>query len=191
MDLFRRESVADLIPADILDELGLPSLSESIFYLHRPPPDASLELLDSGHHPAQRRLALEELLAHHLSLRRLRAQLRRDPAIAIGPSPKMEDQFFDLLPFSLTHAQQRVIAEINADIAQPVPMLRLVQGDVGSGKTVVAAAATARVVAAGYQAAIMAPTELLAEQHHLNFKTWFDALRRPVAWLSGATKGRA
>ncbi len=191
LELFRRETVTDLIPAEILDQTRMPSLSESILYLHRPPPDASLELLASGHHPAQRRLALEELLAHHLSLRRLRARLRCDPAIAIKPSPKMEDRFFDSLPFSLTDAQQRVIAEINADIALPVPMLRLVQGDVGSGKTVVAAAATVRVVAAGYQAAIMAPTELLAEQHHVNFKGWFDKLHIPVAWLSGATKGRA
>lgn len=181
-------SIRDWLPEAVLAEISLPLLRDALLYVHRPPPDAPLELLAAGRYPAQRRLAFEELLAHHLSLKRLRAQLRRDNAVALPDGEQLTERFCTSLPFQLTRAQQRVVKEIQADLAREAPMLRLVQGDVGSGKTVVAACGALRAIGNGYQAAVMAPTELLAEQHHQNFQSWFEPLGVPVAWLTGKLK---
>jgi ATP-dependent DNA helicase RecG len=146
--------------------------------------------LEAGTHPAQQRLAFEEMLAHHLSLRRIRERARRLVAPRLQGSGQLLERFIQSLPFDLTAAQQRVIGQLQRDISASHPMMRLVQGDVGSGKTVVAAAAAIQAVASGYQVAIMAPTELLAEQHLANFAGWFDALDISVGWLSGKIKGK-
>ncbi|WP_438765440.1 ATP-dependent DNA helicase RecG [Kushneria sp. TE3] len=181
----------ELIPEAIRTRFRLPALRESLAYLHFPPPDAPLETLADGHHPTQRRLALEELLAHQLSLYRIRLRIQDDAAPALPASGGLATRFLTQLPFSLTGAQRRVLSEISADITRATPMLRLVQGDVGSGKTVVAAMAMLQAVTGGYQAALMAPTELLAEQHYKSLKAWFEPLGIEVAWLSGKLKGKA
>ncbi len=185
------ESIRDWLPASVLRELDLPSLREALEYVHRPPPDASLELLSAYRHPAQRRLAFEELLAHHLSLRLLRREVQRDPGWAFQPRRPLLESFIRSLPFKLTGAQKRAWDEIDRDLSLPSPMLRLVQGDVGSGKTVVAALAAVRAVEAGFQAAVMAPTELLAEQHGRNFAAWLEPLNLKVALLTGKRTGTA
>lgn len=166
----------------------LPGLSEALQYVHRPPPDANTSELSEGMHPAQRRLALEELIAQQLSLARLRARMQQQPAPPVEVEGTLYGQFVEGLPFELTAAQQRVNEQIQDDLVHPHPMLRLVQGDVGSGKTVVAAAAALQVIEAGLQAAVMAPTEILAEQHYRNFSLWFEPLGISVAWLSGRMK---
>jgi len=186
-----RHSVRDWLPPDLLSDLELPTLAQALEYVHRPPPDAPQDLLAAGRHPAQRRLAFEELLAHHLSLRQLRRELQRDPAWPLPGPGTLETKLLDTLPFELTGAQQRVLEEVRRDLGQAHPMLRLVQGDVGSGKTVVAALAALRAVEAGFQAALMAPTELLAEQHWQNFERWLAPLRLEVALLSGRLTGKA
>ncbi len=172
----------ELLPATLLARLNLLPIAEAVRLLHQPPAETSVAELESGRHPARQRLAFEELLAHQLSLRRLRERTRRQAAPPLAGSG-LSQRFLERLPFTLTGAQQRVLAEIADDLAQPRPMLRLLQGDVGSGKTVVAAAAALRAVETGAQAALMAPTELLAEQHHRNFRNWLDALGIEVAWL--------
>jgi ATP-dependent DNA helicase RecG len=186
-----REVVRDWMPSAVLRDLNLPPLREALEYVHRPPPDASLELMSAGKHPAQRRLAFEELLAHQLSLRLLRKEIQRDPGWAFVPRASLIERFLGSLPFELTGAQLRVWAEIEKDLAQPNPMLRLVQGDVGSGKTIVAALAAVRAAEAGFQAAVMAPTELLAEQHGRNFATWLAPLELGFAFLTGKRSGPA
>ncbi|MEJ2564853.1 MAG: ATP-dependent DNA helicase RecG [Gammaproteobacteria bacterium] len=173
------------LPPEILQPLRLPSLVEALRYVHRPPPDAPVEQLLAGRHPAQRRLAFEELLAHHLSLRRLHARVERHRAPALTTAGALFDELLGHLPFQLTGAQRRVIAEIRADLGRSHPMQRLVQGDVGSGKTLVAAAAVLQAVEAGYQAVVMAPTELLAEQHLKNFSAWLAPLQVRIGWLAG------
>jgi ATP-dependent DNA helicase RecG len=173
---FAGRTLQDWLPTSIASELEMPSLREALEYVHRPPPDASLDLLSTGQHPAQRRLAFEELLAHQLSLRLLRREIRRDPGWPFATDRKLVDKFLKSLPFSLTGAQRRAWEDIQRDLSQPSPMLRLVQGDVGSGKTVVAALAALQAVEAGFQAAVMAPTELLAEQHARNFLNWLTPL---------------
>ncbi|MCC7199131.1 MAG: ATP-dependent DNA helicase RecG [Gammaproteobacteria bacterium] len=183
--------VHDWLPPALLAGEDLPTLAAALEYVHRPPPDAELELLAAGMHPAQRRLAFEELLAHQLSLRMLRRSVRRDPAWPMAGPGELEQRFASSLPFSLTGAQQRVLAELRVDVAKPHPMLRLVQGDVGSGKTVVAAMGALRAVESDCQAALMAPTELLAEQHFQNFQRWFEPLGIGVTLLSGRLTGRA
>jgi len=182
----------ELLPEAVLQRLGLPPLPQAVALLHRPPPDASQQLLSQQGHPAQRRLAFEELLAHQLSLRLLRARQRIHPAprIAKGEGDGLASRLLDGLSFRLTAAQQRVGEEIQRDLTQGHPMLRLVQGDVGCGKTVVAAVAAARLIEAGWQVALMAPTELLAEQHRSNFLQWFEPLGIRVGWLSGRHKGK-
>jgi ATP-dependent DNA helicase RecG len=185
------QSVRDWLPPELLADLGLPPLAAALEYVHRPPPDAPQDLLAAGRHPAQRRLAFEELLAHQLSLRQLRRELRRDPAWPLAVAGRLEEALLASLPFSLTAAQQRVVEEVRADMRQPHPMLRLVQGDVGSGKTVVAALAALRAVEGGCQAALMAPTELLAEQHWQNVGSWLQPLGIEVALLSGKLTGKA
>jgi ATP-dependent DNA helicase RecG len=181
----------ELLPADLLRGLGLPSLREALLAAHRPPVGTALDALATGTHPAIRRLALEEMLAHHLSLRRQRIALRAHGAVPVPGNGGLARALRGTLPYSLTGAQSRVLAEVAADMAQPAPMLRLVQGDVGSGKTVVAALAALEAIAAGRQAALMAPTELLAEQHLANFRRWFEPLGVRVAWLAGKVSGRA
>ena len=178
------------LPPVILAQLKLPSIAEAVRLLHQPPADTAVAELESGRHPARRRLAFEELLAHQLSLRRLRESTRRQAAPPLAGGG-LSQRFVERLPFALTAAQQRVLAEIAADLTQPRPMLRLLQGDVGSGKTVVAAAAALRAVESGAQAALMAPTELLAEQHHRNLRTWLEPLGIEVAWLTGRLTGKS
>ncbi|KAA2285319.1 ATP-dependent DNA helicase RecG [Arenimonas fontis] len=181
----------ELLPAGLRERLGLPTLRDALLTLHRPPPDVSMADFAMGRHPSQRRLALEELLAHHLSLRRQRIALRRSGAMPVRPPGKLAAALRQRLAFALTGAQQRVFDEICRDMARPEPMLRLVQGDVGSGKTVVAALAAANAVEAGRQVALMAPTELLAEQHLGNFRVWLEPLGVRVTWLAGKVAGRA
>jgi ATP-dependent DNA helicase RecG len=180
----------ELLPAGLLHDRGLPGLHDALLCVHRPPRDADVAALLAGTHPAQRRLALEELLAHHLSLRRQRIALQAHAARPLQ-DVALAERLRATLPFALTSAQSRVFGEIVADMARPAPMLRLVQGDVGSGKTVVAALAAMLAVAQGRQAALMAPTELLAEQHLANLRAWLEPLGIRVAWLAGKVTGRA
>ena len=181
----------ELLPAHMLEDLELPTLAEAIRYLHRPPQDADVQQMLAGTHPCQKRLALEELLAHYLSLRSVRAAARTEKAIALDAGQERVDAFTDGLPFKLTRAQSRVVGELLGDLALPHPMMRLIQGDVGSGKTVVAAIACLKAIANGVQAAIMAPTELLAEQHYRSFSDWLEPLGITPAWLSGSQKAAA
>jgi ATP-dependent DNA helicase RecG len=181
----------ELIPPELCAEHGLTSLRDALLYVHRPPPDAHLGQLALGHHPAQQRLAFEELLTQHLSLKRMRAAVRRRHAPLLGGDGGLRKNLLKQLPFALTAAQQRVSAEVARDLAQPKPMLRLVQGDVGSGKTVVAALAALAAIEADQQVALMAPTELLAEQHLRNFRHWLEPLGIAVEWLVGKQQGKA
>ncbi len=178
-------------PQDLLPPGQHPyDLARALEYLHAPPPNAPQQLLREGRHPAQLRLALEELVAHNLALQRLRQHQREEGAPAMPLDSVRLEAFLATLPFQPTGAQQRVLAEIGADLALPVPMLRLVQGDVGSGKTLVAAGAALQAIANGYQVAIMAPTEILAEQHRASFSNWFQPLSIGMEWLSGRLKGK-
>ncbi len=170
---------------------GLPDLATALRHVHRPPPDVDLGALASGRDPHPRRLALEELLAHHLSLRRLRERTRQDAAPPMAPRPAARDAFLARLGFTLTQGQQAALADIDRDLASGQPMMRLVQGDVGCGKTVVAAAAAVTAVGHGCQVAVMAPTELLAEQHRDSFRRWLAPLGIEVGWLSGSLARRA
>ncbi|MGH8218333.1 MAG: ATP-dependent DNA helicase RecG, partial [Steroidobacteraceae bacterium] len=185
-----RPHVTDWIPPELLAALRLPSLAEALRFVHRPPPSASLDVLDGGRHPAQRRLAFEELLANQLALRLVKDAARSDPAWALEDSAGLAKRLLDSLPFRLTGAQHRAWGEILADLRGGKPMVRLLQGDVGCGKTVVAAAAAALAAGSGMQAALMAPTELLAEQHWRNFSEWFQRLGLPVALVSGSIPAR-
>jgi len=181
-------------PAELLAEAelpaGLPTLRQALEYLHAPPRGAQLAELAAGRHPAQRRLAFEELLAHHLALKLRKRALRSDPAPPLKDEGRLAQRFLAALPFALTGAQSRALAEADADLAGSAPMVRLLQGDVGCGKTVVAAAAAARAAGSGAQAALMAPTELLAEQHWRSFRDWFAPLGETVALVSGALPAR-
>ncbi|MBD8642203.1 ATP-dependent DNA helicase RecG [Stenotrophomonas sp. CFBP 13724] len=185
------ESLLELLPPGWLDGLGLPSLRSALLTVHQPPQDADLSALANGIHPAQRRLALEELLAHHLSLRRQRIALQAHHAPPLDGPGRLAKALLKQLPFALTGAQQRVFKQIREDLARPSPMLRLVQGDVGSGKTVVAALAAMLAVEQGKQVALAAPTELLAEQHLNNLRGWLEPLGVQVAWLAGKVTGKA
>lgn len=191
LDWLERYPVREWLPQWLLDRYQLPSINEAIRLVHAPPASANTAQLLEGKHPGQQRLVMEELLAHHLSLLQLRQQVRESRALALPGVGDLGTAFKAQLPFQLTGAQQRVLKEIAADLVQPLPMLRLVQGDVGSGKTVVAALAALQAIASGAQVALMAPTEILAEQHWLNFKRWFEPLGVEMAWLSGKVKGRA
>ena len=184
-------SLQELLPVELIEEYQLPPLREAIRTLHRPPPDVDLLALEEGRHWAQHRLAFEELLAHQLTMLRLRAELRSWSAPVMQASGELARAYTHQLGFPLTGAQQRVAEEIRADLLQPQPMLRLVQGDVGAGKTVVAALAALQALEAGWQVALMAPTEILAEQHFNNFQRWFSALGISVAWMAGKLKGKA
>lgn len=181
--------IAELLPSELSG--GLISLPDALRTLHRPPPDLRLIELETGRHPAQKRLILEELLAHNLSMLAVRAGAQRHHALPMTARHELVDQLLAALPFSPTGAQKRVVAEIEKDLANDFPMMRLVQGDVGSGKTLVAALAALNVIAHGKQVALMAPTELLAEQHANNFRQWFAPLEIEVGWLAGKQKGKA
>ncbi|MBR9907243.1 MAG: ATP-dependent DNA helicase RecG [Gammaproteobacteria bacterium] len=180
------QALPELLPAEL--QPGGISLAQAIRTLHRPPLDVSLQQLMEGTHPAQTRLAAEELLAHQLSLLKLRALKQAHQARALTVNNELQHEFLAQLPFQPTGAQQRVVAEIQQDLAQPMPMMRLVQGDVGSGKTLVAALSALTAIGQGYQVALMAPTEILAEQHALTFRQWLEPLGIQVGWLAGKQK---
>lgn len=186
--LGRLENLQDWLPADIMPDAGFPGLTEALSLVHHPLPSEPIQELLAGRHPAQQRLAFEELLAHQLSLGELRQRARSHDAPILKSDGALFNAFRASLPFELTKAQQRVIDEIAEDVEQPIPMLRLVQGDVGSGKTVVAAAACLMGIEAGFQVAVMAPTEILAGQHLEKFREWFQPMGITVAWLSGSMK---
>ncbi|GAB3347658.1 ATP-dependent DNA helicase RecG [Lysobacter tyrosinilyticus] len=190
LDRLPGDDSLELLPASVRESLHLPTLREALLTVHRPQASDDIAALLAGRHPAQRRLALEELLAHHLSLRRQRLAQQAHAAPVLRKAT-LAAKLRKSLPFKLTGAQQRVFAEIQSDLAKPMPMLRLVQGDVGSGKTVVAALAAMQAVEAGKQAALMAPTELLAEQHLNNLRGWLEPLGVRVAWLAGKVTGKA
>jgi ATP-dependent DNA helicase RecG len=192
------ETVRDWIPPQMLAPLNLPSLREAVRYVHRPPREAQLGELEAGCHPAQRRLAFEELLAHQASLRLLKRAARTEAAWPLLEGGALARKLVSSLPFDLTRAQHRTLAEVEADLQLAEPMVRLVQGDVGCGKTVVAAAAAARTVGSAasdspgefFQAALMAPTELLAEQHWHNLVQWFRPLGLDVVLITGSQPAR-
>lgn len=167
------------------------ALKQALHYIHEPPLDANMLQLSQGSHPAQQRLIFEELVAHQVSLLTRRAYIQQIEAPAFASSKTLAKQLLSDLPFKMTAAQQRVSKEISDDLKQHKPMLRLVQGDVGAGKTLVAGVAACHALEEGWQVALMAPTEILAEQHYLNFKRWFEPLGLNVAWLSGKQKGKA
>ncbi|MEV3835017.1 ATP-dependent DNA helicase RecG [Aeromonas allosaccharophila] len=186
LDLY---GVEELLPAGLYPHQI--ELAAALKLLHRPPPSVALPLLESGQHPAQQRLVLEELLAHNLSVLKVRAQAQTQLARALKPAPELVEQLLGALPFKPTGAQSRVVAEIGKDLQQSHPMMRLVQGDVGSGKTLVAALAALQAIGNGCQVGLMAPTELLAEQHAINFAKWLEPLGIGVGWLAGKQKGKA
>jgi len=177
-------SLQDLLPPQQV------SLAAALKWLHHPPATADLHPLQEGEHPYQQMLAQEELVAHHLSLLQLRQTIKKRSAYSLPEVPTWEKRFLESLPFALTAAQQRVIRDIRADLSKPEPMLRLLQGDVGSGKTLVAALAALQVIAQGKQVALMAPTEILAEQHFANLQRWFSPLNISLAWLTGSLKAK-
>ena len=200
-DASLKESLAEFLPTKLIAELlptnDWPPLQEAITYLHQPPADANTQSLLERTHPAWRRVQFEELLAQQISLKRAHAirRERRAPHFEkiqqkSNATPSIEEGLFKVLPFELTGAQARVWSEIGLDLSNTFPMNRLLQGDVGSGKTVIAALAAARAMDHGYQAAIMAPTEILAEQHYLKMKEWFEPLGVKIAWLSGSLKAK-
>jgi ATP-dependent DNA helicase RecG len=181
----------DWLPAALLEGSHLPGLLEALEYVHRPPADAPVDMLIDRRHPSQRRLAFEELLAHQLSLKLLRRRIQQDPGWPLAGDGALKARLLESLPFSTTQAQARVLEEIEADLALAQPMLRLVQGDVGCGKTLVAAIAATRALEAGHQVALMAPTELLADQHARNFRRWFEPLGIEVALATGRQTGKS
>ncbi|MDY6216202.1 ATP-dependent DNA helicase RecG [Actinobacillus porcinus] len=188
-------ALLDNIPlAEILPQEFNPhsfSLKEAIHFLHRPPPDVSLDMLEKGQHPAQVRLIFEELLAHNLAMQKVRLGAQQHYALPLLPKTDLKQRFLAALPFQPTNAQARVTADIEQDLKREYPMMRLVQGDVGSGKTLVAALAALSAIDNGKQVALMAPTEILAEQHAENFRRWFEPLGVSVGWLAGKVKGKA
>jgi len=185
------QRLPDWLPIELRQEYRLPDLVTAVRYLHRPPADAPQQALLEGRHPAQRRLVFEELVAHHLSLSQLRQRRKRILAPTLNGDQSLRRRFLTALPFKLTGAQQRATDEIASDLRQDRPMMRLLQGDVGSGKTVVAALAALQALEAGHQVALMAPTELLSEQHLRSFRAWLAPLEIELAWLTSRLKGKA
>ena len=180
--------------AELLPEQYNPhqySLKDALALLHRPPPSVSAEVLEKGEHPAQKRLIFEELLAHNLAMQQLRLGVKQQYAEPLTYKSDLKSRFLTSLPFEPTNAQKRVTEDIERDLAQPSPMMRLVQGDVGSGKTLVAALAALTAIDNGKQVALMAPTEILAEQHANNFANWLRPFGIEVGWLAGKVKGKA
>ncbi|TMS80164.1 ATP-dependent DNA helicase RecG [Pseudoalteromonas sp. S554] len=188
VELLNKYSVEELLPVQW--QPSQLALADALLLLHRPPSDIDVNELEQGTHPAQQRLVFEELLAQNLSLLKVREQGQQAKAVSLSSTNKLEPQFLSQLPFAPTNAQNRVVSEIKVDLASPYPMMRLVQGDVGSGKTLVAALSALTAIAQGFQVALMAPTEILAEQHGISFTSWFKQLGIDVAWLGGKTKGK-
>ena len=183
--------LSDTLPDELRQTLKLPGLARSLKFLHNPPPGTELDTLHARNHPAWRRVKFDEVLAQQLSLRRAYLARREQGAPVLRARDDLGARLLDSLPFGLTGAQARAMAEIGADLAQPHPMHRLLQGDVGAGKTIVAALAACQAISAGWQAAFMAPTEILAEQHFLKLSGWLEPLGVKVAWLSGSLKSKA
>lgn len=188
VDYLKRFEITDLLPPNLYAQQS--TLKEALLYIHQPPPEADVELLTMGQHPMQQRLALEELIAHNLSMLQAKQQTQNLKSVIINPTNPLEKKLLSSLPFSPTNAQQRVIGEIKQDMTLEQPMMRLVQGDVGSGKTLVAALASLGPLSQGHQVVLMAPTELLAEQHAINFEHWLAPLGLKVGWLAGKLKGK-
>ena len=189
LELLEKIQIAEILPDEFNPHPF--SLKEAIRFLHRPPPDISCEMLEQGKHPAQQRLIFEELLAHNLAMQKVRLKTQQLFALPLLTKTDLKSVFLAQLPFQPTNAQKRVSADIEADLARDYPMMRLVQGDVGSGKTLVAALAALLAIDNDKQVALMAPTEILAEQHAENFRRWFAPLGIEVGWLSGKVKGKA
>ncbi len=185
-----RAPLGELLPPGMVPA-GLPALSQAVNLLHHPGPEVDLHMLQDHSHPAWQRLKFDELLAQQLAQAQAQAAraLLAAPALRVSPGG-LSAQLLQALPFALTPAQQRVVQEIHADLARPQPMHRLLQGDVGSGKTVVAALAATVAMHAGWQCALMAPTEILAEQHFRKLVHWLQPLGIKVAWLTGSRKGK-
>jgi ATP-dependent DNA helicase RecG len=187
-DAQAQQLLTDTLPESMLEQYGLIGFQQSLMCLHHPPPEVSIETLQARTHPAWQRIKFDELLAQQLSMRMHYRQRRSRSAPALAPKHRLTQHFLDRLPFALTAAQRKACTEIGRDLAAPFPMQRLLQGDVGSGKTIVAALATLQAIENGFQAAIMAPTEILAEQHYRKLLTWFEPLQIRVVWLSGSQK---
>lgn len=187
--LLDKTAVSELLPDDLYDHQV--SLAQALKILHRPTPDISLEQLEQGLHPAQKRLILEELLAHNLSMLAIRDKGQQHQSYILKGKNELKQKLLEKLPFTPTNAQNRVVTEIEQDLSKGYPMMRLVQGDVGSGKTLVGALAALSAIEHGHQVALMAPTELLAEQHANSFANWLQPLGIKVAWLAGKIKGKA
>ncbi|EGV31821.1 ATP-dependent DNA helicase RecG [Thiorhodococcus drewsii AZ1] len=185
-----RSPLSDCLPRETLGGASFSDLAEALVYLHRPPVGADLDELQERRHPAFLRLAFEELVAHQVGLRRMRLAQRKVSAPILDGDGGLRQALRRSLPFALTPAQERVLGEISADLAEARPMQRLLQGDVGSGKTVVAALAALQALEAGWQVALMAPTELLSEQHHRTLAGWLEPLGIQVRWLTGRHKGQ-
>ncbi len=176
---------AELLPDEILATFDLPDLISALSYVHRPPPEAKLQLLRDGKHPTQQRLAFEELLSQHLSLQRVRQKTQALRATPLVDQGQLREKFIKQLNFKLTQSQEKVLREIAQDLEKNTPMLRLLQGDVGSGKTVVSAFASLHAMESNNQVALMAPTELLAEQHFQTFSQWFEKIDIEVLLITG------
>lgn len=188
--LERKKETAELLPQEILQQFNLSHFAEALHKVHCPPKNILPEIVAAREYPFRQRLIFEELLAHQLSFLKLRQQVKTQAAVPLIPKPEIIAKFITQLSFNLTAAQNKVIAEITADLAKNQPMLRLLQGDVGCGKTIVAAVAILQAVSAGFQAAIMAPTELLAEQHYQNIKKWLENFGIKIVLLTGKIKGK-
>lgn len=191
LQILKRAELSEILPPSFLREVTWPSFKEALLSLHQPSRDTAMQELAESKTLAHKRLIFEELLTHRLSLLQMKQAFKAELAIAFQKENSLINRFLNALPFTLTSAQQRVVNEIEQDLQKATPMLRLVQGDVGSGKTVVAACAMLKAVQEGYQAALMAPTELLAEQHYRNFTRWFESLGIKIVFLSGSVKGSA
>ncbi len=186
------QSLPELLPDRLLGDFGGVDLAESLRLLHKPPPGIELDRSGRSHdNPARRRLAFEELIANRLCMRRLKLDGSALQSPRFGGAQKLPRRFVETLPFRLTGAQRKVYREIHRDLSSPGPMMRLIQGDVGSGKTVVAALAALHAVESGFQVCLMAPTEILAEQHWHTFRRWFEPLHVQLGWLTGKTRTKA
>ncbi|WP_192999790.1 ATP-dependent DNA helicase RecG [Vibrio litoralis] len=189
LELLDSSAVTELLPNGLYDHQI--TLNQALHTIHRPSPDIDMQQFELGKHPAQRRLIIEELLAQNLSMLDVRSKGQQDQSLPLNCTGQLKQQLLATLPFTPTNAQARVVSEIEKDLQQPHPMMRLVQGDVGSGKTLVAVLAATHALEQGYQVALMAPTELLAEQHAINFAQWLEPLGISVGWLAGKLTGKA
>ena len=190
LDRLKKQPLPETLPKHWLDKHQFPSVSNSLLTLHGPESEQDVYLIQSTSHPAQTRFIIEELTAHRISLLRRRQSISRQQCPEVKPAPELQKQLLKQLSFQLTAAQNRVTGELMQDYVLKKPMMRLVQGDVGSGKTVVAACAVLPVIASGFQCALMAPTEILAEQHYANFMQWLEPLGIQVTLLMGTHKGK-